>query len=82
MTTETPESEIATQLASINQRLANLGTEQGSVTAAYKDAYSKYVKELEKYAADRVETGRSRVIASVLRMVVVVILIYIAYRVS
>lgn len=69
------ESDIATQLASINQRLGDLETAQSSATAAYYDSHSKYTKELEEY-------GRTRVIALVLRMVSVIVLVYIAYRVS
>jgi hypothetical protein len=82
MTSEAPpdpshatESDVATQLASINQRLANLETAQSNVTAVYSDSQSTYLKELEEY-------GRSRVIGLVLRIVSVIVLVYIAYRVS
>jgi hypothetical protein len=82
MTTQSPpnpslstESDVATQLASINQRLANLETAQSNVTTVYSDSHSKYLKELEQY-------GRGRIISLALRIVSVAILVYIAYRVS
>jgi hypothetical protein len=50
--------------------------------ADYAEAHSKYLKELDGYATERAETERFRIIALILRVVSVVALVYIAYRVS
>lgn len=48
----------------------------------YAEAHSKYLKELDGYAADRAEAGRFRLVSLILRVVSVIVLTYVAYRVS
>ena len=89
MTTQQPEDthsgtnpDAISQLASIDQRLASLEAAQAKSSADYAEAHSKYLKELDGYAAERTETGRFRFISMILRVLSAVALVYIAYRVS
>ena len=78
----TVSADVTSQLASIDRRLASLEAAQSSFSKEYDDAHSKYLKELEGYAAERIENRRFRLIVLALRVVVAVVLIYVAYRVS
>jgi hypothetical protein len=89
MTTQQPQDphsttnpDVSSQLASIDQRLLGLEAMHTKNSTDYAEAHSKYLKELDGYAAERAESGRFRLISLILRVVSVIVLIYIAYRVS
>lgn len=70
------------RLTSIDERLAAIEAMNAKTSTDYTEAHSKYLKELDGYAAERAETGRFRVISLVLRLASVALLVYVAYRVS
>jgi len=89
MTTQQPQDPhsatnpaVISQLASIDQRLAGLEATHAKYATDYAESHSKYLKELDGYAAERAETERFRLISLILRVVWVIVLVYIAYRVS
>ena len=89
MTTQQPQDphssttpDVISRLASIDQRLAGLEATHTKNSTDYAEAHSKYLKELDGYAAERAETERFRLISLILRVVSVIVLVYIAYRVS
>ena len=89
MTTQQPEdshlsanSDVISRLASIDQRLAGLEATHTKYSTDYAESHSRYRKEMDGYAAERAETERFRLISMILRVVTVIVLVYIAYRVS
>jgi hypothetical protein len=89
MTTQQPQDphlstnpDVVPRLSSIDQRLAGLEATHAQYSTDHAEAHSRYLKELDGYAAERAETGRFRLISLILRVVSVIVLVYIAYRVS
>jgi hypothetical protein len=75
-------TEVATRLHVIEQRLTTLEAAQDAALKQYAVSDAAYREELSEYRAERGQFSRARSLAMVLRVVGVMLLVYIAYRVS
>lgn len=75
-------AEVATRLHAIEQRLASSETAQDSALKQYSASDEVYRKELSAYREEGGNISRARSLATVLRVITIILLLYISYRVS
>ena len=75
-------TEVAARLQTVEQRLASFEAAQDAALKQYGASDAAYRAELSTYHKEGNNISRARSLATVLRVVTVILLLYIAYRVS
>jgi hypothetical protein len=74
--------EVVQRLDSIASTLEKLSGDNADALKAYRDSDERYRKELEAYSAERATTNPALLIGLVLRAAAVILLAYIALKIS